>query len=208
MFFRYSHQEKMHSSANCKRTQNYGCQSNRRRFLHLRYTNRKSVIGFSAIELMITVAIFGILAGIAAPNLMGWVANNRLESAAVQIRAALNAARMESIAQGQESRLEVDNKTFSVCISRTTKRACSTAPDADQINTSDWNTGQVSLGRNGAISDPISFDPRGRLIPRFSAITLTFCDDRGAKYGYIINVNQVGRTSLNKLSDVAGGTCL
>lgn len=58
--------------------------------------------GFSLIELMVTVAVMGIIAGIAFPSLRDLVINSRVSTQTNELVAALNYARSESIKRGLE----------------------------------------------------------------------------------------------------------
>jgi type IV fimbrial biogenesis protein FimT len=57
-------------------------------------------LGFTLIELMITVAIVSILAGIAIPSFREMLRQNRATSLANELAASLNLARSEAIKQG------------------------------------------------------------------------------------------------------------
>lgn len=66
------------------------------------YNSPKYSSGFSLHELIITVAIAGILAGIAIPNFTSLVISNRVTTVANELVASLNLARSEAIKQGMQ----------------------------------------------------------------------------------------------------------
>ncbi len=50
--------------------------------------------GFTLIEVMVTVAIVGVLVGIAIPNYVQWQDRNRLHQATAEVASQLTMARM------------------------------------------------------------------------------------------------------------------
>lgn len=58
--------------------------------------------GFSMVELMIVLAVIGILAAFTTPNLPNWSTNIRLNSSAKEIASTLQLARMKAIAQNTD----------------------------------------------------------------------------------------------------------
>lgn len=169
--------------------------------------------GFTLIELIITLAIAGILLGIAVPNFITFVQNSRLTSQANDLVTALNYARSEAIKRGV----------------RTT--VCSRATDATCAGSTTWDTGWlvfvdcnfdgvVDAGTcpdwdaNGAADDepvllvrqPLDSGNTLRAAVRqrvtyqntgFSGFADTFrlCDVRGTASGRAIAVNPQGRVS-------------
>lgn len=84
-------------------------------------------MGFTLVELMITVAIVGIIAGLGVPSFLEIIRQNRASSAANDLVASLNLARSEAIKRGQ---------TVTVCNS--TDISSDTPSCADEIS---WDQG-------------------------------------------------------------------
>jgi len=64
--------------------------------------------GFSLIELMIVLAIMGIVSAIAAPNFMNYMAEKRLNGAARMVMSDLMAARQKAVTQNNKFRVIFD----------------------------------------------------------------------------------------------------
>jgi len=76
---------------------------------------RLSKEGFSLIELMIVIAVMGILAAIAAPNLRNYMADRRLGGAAREVMTDLMLARMQAVNQNKRVGFAlIDNHRYQI----------------------------------------------------------------------------------------------
>ncbi|MGQ7844117.1 GspH/FimT family pseudopilin [Granulosicoccus sp. 3-233] len=167
-----------------------------------------SVRGFTLMELLITLAVAGILLGIAVPSFKETLQQSRQDSRVMDLTGALTFARSEAIKQSSR---------VSVC-ARNSDTSCGT----------NWNQGWIVFVDNAAtagiidasetvlkVASPlptgftlansaitqgvadatqrsyVRFGPRGLSNWRGSG-TFTFCDDRGSRAARAVNVSMSG----------------
>jgi type IV fimbrial biogenesis protein FimT len=80
--------------------------------------------GFSLTELMVIIGIMGIMAGIAMPNLIGWLPKYRMGSAAREILGTLEFARLTAVKRNVATLVTLDyaNDLVRVTVGATTVR--------------------------------------------------------------------------------------
>lgn len=128
------------------------------------FPGKRLTEGFTLIELMITVALLGILATLALPAFQGSMDRQRIQSAANSLSVAFATARSESVKRG---------RTVSVCKS-SDKTDCTTDGDwsvgwiiyitaGAPIKAFDSPSGGVSMAGSAVpdLQNSVQFDPSG-----------------------------------------------
>ena len=71
--------------------------------------------GFSLIELMITLAVLGMLLAIGLPNMGTWLQNTQIRNAAESINSGLQFARAEAVKRNTTVRFQLVNDMTNTC---------------------------------------------------------------------------------------------
>ncbi len=153
--------------------------------------------GFTLLELMITLAIVGIIATVALPSMSSLMKNNQLTTSINSLLSHLQYARSEALLR---------HKQIIVCSSDDETSCSGDWDDGWIVFNDDDESGDVSgteaiLKIHQKLSDQVDlagtggttiiFDRRG-FTPN-SASTFSLCDDRGADYGKSISISNTGR---------------
>lgn len=77
-------------------------QRNNRKCKHLKFIGRLSSSGITLVELLTVIAIIGILAAVAIPSFFSWLPNIRLKSAAQELYANMQKAKMLAIKNNRD----------------------------------------------------------------------------------------------------------
>ena len=163
--------------------------------------------GFTLMELMVTIAIAGILLGVAIPSFTSIISSNRLTTYANDLVTALNFARSEAIKRGVR---------ITLCKS-TNGNSCTAGDDwsqgwiifTDQNNNATYDSATETLLRvqansanaitmvgNTNVANYISYMATGqsKLIGgAFQAGTIKICDNRTGNVGINLVINSVAR---------------
>ena len=141
--------------------------------------------GFTLIELMIVIAIMGIIATMAVPSYQTFMAQRRLNGAARQVMSDLMAARMQAITQNNEFKVFFpDNHQYQILDDDDNDGIADTG---EAVHTKDIQTDyyDVTISRTG---DPI-FYPRGTAW----GTSITVTNSRGSK---CVSVASTGRVKI------------
>lgn len=174
----------------------------------------RSQRGFSLIELLITVAILGILAGLAAPSFVSLIRSNRLTAAANDMLGAIALARSEALRRGLRVVLckSTDNATCNNSASWGDGWIVFLDGDNDSARTvaseplfrvGHSNDGVTSSVAGATVVNYISFTPRGAARTTTGAVqsgVITLCISGQRE-------RQLDLVASGRASIVQGGVC-
>lgn len=163
----------------------------------------KKEIGFTLVELMITLALAAIVLSLAVPSFSTMIQNNKLVTQTNDFIASLNHARSEAINRGS---------TVTIC-SSSDQVACGGAWDTGWItfvdvdgNGSLDNGTDTLLKVNQGVEGSNTINGSANVATAVSYLntgftnlaansTFSICDTRGSTYGHQIAISTVGRLS-------------
>ena len=114
--------------------------------------------GFSLVELMITLAVLGMLLMIALPNMGAWIQNTQVRTAAEGFYAGLTMARAEALKRNTTVRFQITNDLTNTCSLRTDGKnwvVSLTDPTANcDVDPSETTAPQIVQKRSGNEGSP------------------------------------------------------
>lgn len=154
--------------------------------------------GFTLVELMITVALVGVIAALAVPSFATMIANNRLATASNDVVGVLNYARSEAVKRGRSVIVDPTDGSdwangMSVWIDR---NANGSMQDSEELRRTSGAPGDVTI----TSSSNFAFTGGGLLPNGASAVTIQVCDNRSGESGSSITVTLGGRIRSEDLT--------
>lgn len=157
--------------------------------------------GFTLVELMVTLAILGIMVGIAIPSVLAWMPAANLRDAAYDVKGAMIRARSAAVNEGLEFRVifNATDKTYSMERGNLSSGATiwtSVFGPYALPNGIDLASTSVEIEKDG--SDPfVRFQPNGGVNTNVDALDLTL--QNGNSDTYLVTVTRrTGHVELTK----------
>lgn len=142
----------------------------------------KNQRGFTLVELAVTMAVIAILGALAAPNIIAWRANAKIQTASREVLSVLQDARLQAIKRNAEVEVEFfkgegKNGTYTVTVN--------SGPTTD--------SGRMPAGVELEDDGSITFTSRG-FTKNFTTLSVKM--NHGAKRAYEVEVNSVGHSKI------------
>jgi type IV fimbrial biogenesis protein FimT len=165
---------------------------------------RPSQAGVSLIELLIGLAIMGLLIMIGLPNMATWLQNSKIRTAGETMLAGLTLARTEAVRRNQIVRFQMVSNLTSACV-------ISTAG-------TDWvvSLDDVTAACDATPGEPVPGDPPPRILQKRSGSEGTTSVVLAASTAGVVHFNGLGRVTSPggaanltqvAISNPVGGAC-
>lgn len=148
-----------------------------------KFTSRKSIQGTTLLELLIAIAIVGIIAGLAIPAFDNQIKDSRLVATTNLVIGAFNYARAEAINRGVQVQVVSSSQGWKVEEVASGEDLKLFEPDTSGIA---WTFTNFT-----GVYDPSGYRPFGT-----AETKIKMCDDRDK--GREVTINTSGSTSVNK----------
>ncbi len=119
--------------------------------------------GFTLVELMVTVALLGILASLGVPNFQTWIQNTKIRTAAESIQSGIQKARAEAVKRNVPVRFTLNGGNSSWTVSCVTASLCTDLAGGivEARPASDGSSADIILATIPATSYSVDFNNLG-----------------------------------------------
>lgn len=144
--------------------------------------------GFTLVELMVTIAILGILATLATPMFGSLIQKNRVDAVSAELTHLLQYARSEAITRGTAVTISSSDNNWVGALS------VATSSETLRRYGSEGITGSSGVSANGT-SSSLPFTPSGTLVisSKTTSLTITLCPSTGTTSGRVLHVYGSGQ---------------
>jgi len=151
--------------------------------------------GFTLIELMIVIAIFGVLAGIMTPSFLAWRDRTKVKGDATELRAAFESAKLRAIKHNTNVVVTFPNTTSYQSFVDTNDNGARDAGE-DLLIDRALSPG-VTITTNTFAGNDMAFNSRGMANGPNSTGTITMTSPGGERYSVV--VSSFGRVRMQRL---------
>lgn len=119
--------------------------------------------GFTLVELMVTVALLGILASLGVPSFQTWIQNTKIRTAAESIQSGMQKARAEAVKRNVSVQFALNGGNSSWTVSCVTASLCTDLAGGivETRPASDGSSADIILATVPATSDTVGFNNLG-----------------------------------------------
>jgi prepilin-type N-terminal cleavage/methylation domain-containing protein len=151
--------------------------------------------GFTILELMVVIAILGVMAGIMTPSFMAWRDRSRVKGDATELRAVFESAKLRAIKHNTNAVVTFPDTTSYQAFVDANDNGI--RDGGEDIIASRTLTPGVTITGNTFVGQDMAFNPRGMANGPNSTGTITMTSPGGERYSVV--VSSFGRVRMERL---------